>query len=80
MTYRMENLRVSHRGVLACERPTERVGADVPAQRRWRELPATPTGADADVGRVWRDSAGGYDSVDRRLIDTFPASDAVARY
>jgi hypothetical protein len=34
----------------------------------------------ADRSPAWPEPNGRYDAVDRRLIDTFPASDAVARY
>ena len=38
-------------------------------------------GETADSSRSVRENpTGGYDPVDLRLMDTFPASDAVARY
>jgi hypothetical protein len=46
----------------------------------WRGVPAVSGEPRQRLQRTWIQSRLQYDDVDRRLMDTFPASDAVARY
>jgi hypothetical protein len=46
----------------------------------WRGVPAVSGKPHESLQRRWIQSRPEYDEVDRRLMDTFPASDAVARY
>jgi hypothetical protein len=46
----------------------------------WRGVPAVSGDPRESLQRRWIQTRLQYDEVDRRLMDTFPASDAVARY
>ena len=51
-----------------------------PASAQWTPVQSAPSVPENDRGRVSERSVRTYDEVDLRLMDTFPASDAVARY
>ncbi len=46
----------------------------------WRGVPAVSAEPRESLQRTWTHARVQYDEVDRRWMDTFPASDAVARY
>ena len=66
--------------ILSQSRPGRGVGAG--RNPPWEESPNAPgvLGSGAVEAIEPRGNWDGYDEIDRRLLDTFPASDAVARY
>jgi hypothetical protein len=78
MRHPMEYLQCIHgRGATAVTDSNRSARAWMPRVRRARSAPDVPS---APLGSARKDTTGTYDAVDLRLMDTFPASDAVARY
>jgi hypothetical protein len=80
MRHPIEHLHCIHRQGATRAAVTDSKRSALVWLQRMQAARSKPDGASADPLPARTSTSGAYDAVDRRLMDTFPASDAVARY